>query len=750
QLDYRYMVMDNDFEQLPMTMTVRDYHQNDNVMLGLNCNSNFLNSKDIKKVHHRLHLMMEKLALGLDCPVAELPLMDATERDMLINGLNRRATVQPSSPLIHQVFEHQAALNPTAMAAVMGGQLLSYQSLNQQANRLAFYLTEQGVGPGSLVGLMLNRSLDMLVAMLAIFKAGGAYVPLDPDYPKDRLLFMIKDSNMKVLLSHSPQYINNVCHLHIEDTVSLILLDDPATQNQIANYSDANLVAGAQANDLAYVIYTSGSTGQPKGVMIEHQSLAIHATGMTAFYGITAQDQLLQFASFNVDTSLEQVIVAFTAGACLHLREDTLWTASQFYQYCEQNHISQVDLPPAYCIQLLNRGKDADQFWANTGIRQVILGGEALNPEIVRQWHQRKLFGRCELINAYGPTETTITASVYRVEPEAIPEIKSNTVAIGKATAGRTFYIHDRFDCLEPFGGAGELLIGGPCLARGYLNNPEQTSNSFIANPYSSHEKGEKQGERLYRTGDLVRYREDGNLVFLGRIDEQVKIRGFRVELGEIEARLVELQQVDEAAVTVSVEVEPAINAYIVPHKNLGLVPAFDADLGGSIRITTNQTGHSITLGSNNSNKTQIQVQIPQKLHQFTDREGIHYRGLTLSEAPYLREQFDLIHADAWPGYFQGSSLLKDLWPHMYQDYPEYQFALMEQFDQIVVIGNSIAIHWDGQAQNLPKGWDGALAQGMAEYQSGITGNTLVVLAGIVDPRYRTRKLSNLILEGFK
>jgi amino acid adenylation domain-containing protein len=455
--------------------------------------------------------------------IAELPLLSDAEHHRLLIEWNDTRVEFPEAICLHQLFEAQAARTPDALAAEFQGERLTYRELNSRANRLAHYLQKRGVGPEVLVGICVERSLEMLVGILGVLKAGGAYVPLDPNYPRDRIGFMIDDALLGLVL-----------------TQQRLAKDIPSGQarpifidqdwERIAKESEENSEVPVAAPNLAYVIYTSGSTGNPKGVMIEHRQIVNFTLAATRAYAIKGEDRILQFASLSFDLSAEEIFPALTCGATIVLRTDAMISSARdFLRTCDEWKISVLDLPTAYWHDLTD-ALSAEKLKLPASIRLVIIGGEKALPERVRTW-KRAVGDAVRLVNSYGPTETTVVVTLCDVSDDESAAM--NTVLIGRPVANTTAYVLDQFLQPVPIGVAGELHLGGAGVTRGYIKRPELSAEKFIANPFS-----DVEGEKLYKTGDLVRYRADGNLEFLGRVDNQIKIRGFRVELEEIEEAL--------------------------------------------------------------------------------------------------------------------------------------------------------------------------------------------------------------------
>ncbi|MFV0674376.1 amino acid adenylation domain-containing protein [Variovorax sp. tm] len=480
--------------------------------------------------------LLEVLTVDADRAFSDIDLSSEAERSQLLaRGENTHR--YEDTRAVHQLFEQHAARMPQADALVYAEEVLSYGDLNARANRLAHRLMGMGVGPEVRVGIAVERSVEMMVGILAILKAGGAYVPLDPGYPVERLSYMIEDSAIALLLTQS----HVVGRLPLGGSLATLELDTlelhghPAHDPQVALHGES----------LAYLIYTSGSTGRPKGVGIAHRALVQHAQESVRFFGLVPADRMLQFSTLNFDGFVEQTFPPLVAGAAIVLRGPQLWDSETFYRELIDKRISVVDLTTAYWLLL---AQDFARHGPRTygALRQVHAGGEAMPPEGLNAWRKAGLAG-VTLLNTYGPTEATVTASIldcaaYLEEGHEQPQ----RMPIGTPLAGRALRVVGSDLALVPQGAVGELCIGGELLARGYLGRPGLSAERFVADPFAG------AGGRLYRTGDLVRWNTQGQLEYLGRIDHQVKIRGFRVELGEIEAGLLAQPEVREAVVVAS------------------------------------------------------------------------------------------------------------------------------------------------------------------------------------------------------
>lgn len=459
--------------------------------------------------------------------LAELSLLTENERQQLLVEWNATHAGYPKDRCIHQLFEAQVERTPDAVAVVFEDEPMTYRELNRRANQLAHHLRALGVGPEMLVGLCVERSLEMVIGLLGILKAGGAYVPLDPAYPKERLAFMLEDSQAVVLLT-----CEQLLPLLPEHQPHTVCLD--SAWPTIAQELTVNPVTPSTSDNLAYVIYTSGSTGKPKGVSVSHQNL-VHSTVARTIYYKEPVNRFLLLSSFAFDSSVAGIFWTLCQGGALVLpRADLQLEISYLTKLIPQNQVSHLLCLPALYMLLLEQAK----LQQIVSLRTIIVAGEPCPKELIKRHYH--LLSHAQLFNEYGPTEGTVWCSVYNCRPENL----RSPVPIGRPIPNMQVYLLDTHLQLVPIGVPGELHIGGDGLARGYLNHPELTNAKFIAHPFSN-----EPGARLYRTGDLARYLPDGNIEFLGRADHQVKIRGFRIELGEIEEVLRQHPQVQEAVV---------------------------------------------------------------------------------------------------------------------------------------------------------------------------------------------------------
>ncbi|MGN8231421.1 non-ribosomal peptide synthetase, partial [Paenibacillus polymyxa] len=475
----------------------------------------------VERTQGHLVQLLEQVVAKPDIRVYELDMVSEQEREQILSVWGNTAAEYPSEQTIHGLFETQTAQTPEQPALFFEGEQLTYRELNARANRLARTLRSQGVTKDRLVGLMTERSVDLIVGILGILKAGGAYVPIDPTYPEERIRYMLDDSGAKLLLTQN----------HLVDKVAFdgnVLVLNGA---QSVYHEDAsNLESLSGPNDLAYVIYTSGTTGQPKGVMVEHRNV-VRLVKNTNYAQLDADTRILQTGAIVFDASTFEIWGALLNGGQLVLvSQDVILDAPKLKEAVRSHGITTMFLTTPLFNQLSQQ--DLALF---EGVWELLVGGDVMSvPHMNRVLEAHPSL---RISNIYGPTENTTFSTVH-----AITGMQSESVPIGRPIHNSTAYVVDRSMRLQPVGVWGELIVGGDGVARGYRNRPDLTSEKFIDSPFRS-------GERCYRTGDLVRLNVDGTLEYKGRIDAQVKIRGYRIELGEVETQLLKLEAVQEAVV---------------------------------------------------------------------------------------------------------------------------------------------------------------------------------------------------------
>ncbi len=484
-----------------------------------------ISSALIERISTQFLTLLEQSRIQRATKAGALPLLTNDEKQCVLHDWNA-TTVEYSKHLcMHELFELNASKHPAAIALIFENKSLTYQELNEKANQLAHYLLQLPIQTGSFVGLCMDRSIEMLVGLLAIFKAGAAYVPLDPGYPASRLEYMLNDSGVNIILTSSEL----AFELNKDNQYTTICLDEISVAEKIVQCSKQNLdkkTVNVSVESLAYIIYTSGSTGKPKGTLIRHSGLYNLALAQIAMFAVKPGSKVLQFASISFDAAISECAMALCAGAALVLiKKEVTQSAEKLNKVIQSTAITHVTLPPVL-LPLMNI-----EDWKS--VETLAVAGEACAQAQADKWS----FGR-RFINAYGPTETTVCASMGLYTPG------QSVLHIGKPMSNTQLYVVNDYDQLQPAGVAGELLIGGAGLAVGYLNQPELSAVKFVYKDLP-----DIGATRVYKTGDLVRWLDDGNIEFLGRIDHQIKIRGFRVELGEIENCLLQHAAVSEVVV---------------------------------------------------------------------------------------------------------------------------------------------------------------------------------------------------------
>ncbi len=497
---------------------------------GFDYNISLFEPSTIKEISQHLIKLLENIVQKPNEKVSRLEYITETEKRQILSDFNNTNADYPDHKVIYEYLEEQAGKDSTNTAVIFKNKTLSYGELNFRANILARLLQENGVGRESIAAVMMERSLEMIIAIMAIQKTGGAYLPVDPHFPADRIDYILKDSNTGILLTHKefgdfkiPQNIKKI---------NLDLID-------LSVGEQSNLPLVATPENIAYVIYTSGSTGKPKGTLIEHRSLVNRLNWMQKKYPLGKNDIILQKTPYTFDVSVWEMFWWSMAGAKVcFLEPGAEKDPGKIVETIEKNNITVIHFVPSMLgifLEYLNQTGEASRV---AGLKQVFASGEALTPSQVKAFKSLLSKNGTKLANLYGPTEATIDVSYF--DCDTVTELDS--IPIGKPIDNTKLLILDKNMQLQPVGIAGELCIGGIGLAREYLNKPELTNEKFVQNPY-------QPNRRLYRTGDLAKWRRDGNIEYLGRMDFQVKIRGLRIELGEIEKQLTAHPEVKECVV---------------------------------------------------------------------------------------------------------------------------------------------------------------------------------------------------------
>jgi amino acid adenylation domain-containing protein/thioester reductase-like protein len=518
----------------------------DEISSALIYNPELFDAATIQDMLGHFYTLLQNMVTDPHKPVSTHSLISESEQRHILVELNQTHTEYPRDLCIYDLIQEQVQRTPDATAVQFEDQSLTYQELDWRASQVAGVLASKGVKPGTLVGIFVNRSLEMLVGLLGILKAGGAYLPLDPSYPKDRLAFMLADSEASHVITHSSLLAD------LPDNNASVLCIDTIEQVQPSSKIKRSKKAGSRPNpdDPAYVIYTSGSTGKPKGVPIHQQAVVNLLCCMRQSLGIDSNSILLGVTTLSFDIAVADLILPFTAGARLVIASAELAADGHLLaKALSDSQATFMQATPASWRLLLEAG------WKGRDSLTIVSTGEAISTDLAGQ-----LLKRCaRLWNLYGPTETTVWSTMYQVPPENKRGV-SNIVPIGKPVANTQIYILDSNLQPVPMGVIGDLYIGGDGVSRGYLNRPELTAERFIRNPFEA-------SSTIYKTGDLARYLPDGNIEYFGRSDHQVKIRGFRIEIGEVESALAAHPDVRQAVVAARKErtSEASLVAYVVP-----------------------------------------------------------------------------------------------------------------------------------------------------------------------------------------
>ncbi|HMJ64061.1 MAG TPA: amino acid adenylation domain-containing protein, partial [Candidatus Binatia bacterium] len=535
---------------VPYDLGFRFVESADELLVDCIYNTDLFERASAQRWLARMKCLLEAIVANPDAHIADLAVMPESERAQVVRDWNTTDVSFPLDRSYTGFFEARAGAMPNAPAVRHRDREWSYAELNRCANRIAHYLQDAGIGPEAVVGVCMDRSLDLAAVLLGVLKAGAAYLPLDPAYPQERLDYMISDSGARLLLTQSA-----IAPRFASQSINMFSNDDPAFVRKLEQSEwDRNFPCPATASSLAYVIYTSGSTGKSKGVEITRRSLLNHNLAMARIFGLSPADRVLQFTALSFDISVEEMFPSWLSGCAVIMRsEQALASMPEFFRFVEQERISILNMPTAFWHTIVDA---LPRTPLPACLRLAVIGGEKASLQHYLKWQQHA-GDRIKLINTYGPTETTVTASVYIPGADA----RQTVFPIGRPIANTRMYVLDERQQPVPIGVPGELYIGGEGVARGYLNRPELNAERFLTNSFTS------APERMYKTGDLVRYLHDGNIEFVGRADNQIKIRGFRVEPGEVEAVLLKHPHVRQCVVAARPhgENEKRLVAWFVP-----------------------------------------------------------------------------------------------------------------------------------------------------------------------------------------
>ncbi|MGG3871097.1 non-ribosomal peptide synthase/polyketide synthase [Brevibacillus laterosporus] len=503
-------------------LTLEANEESSGLQFSLVFSTRLFKKESIERMAGHFLQILDTITKQPELALSEVSLLSEKEKHQILGEFNETSTDYPRMLTIHQWFEEQVEKHPDHIAVVAEGNTLTYRELNNRANQIARILRQKGVTSNHVVGLLADRSHEMIVGIMGILKAGGAYLGIDPEYPSERISYMMEDCQVSIVLS--------LRHLasRLQEEADIILLDDESLyQGELTN-----LQSISRPGDLAYIMYTSGSTGKPKGVMVEHRNvirLVIHAN----YVQVRPEDRMIQTGAIGFDAMTFEIFGALLHGARLYLvHKDILLDSALLAGFLQANQITTMWLTSPLFNQL---SQDNENMFAS--LTDLIVGGDVLSPKHINKVKQ--INPQLVIWNGYGPTENTTFSTCFRIDEEFL-----DNIPIGKPISNSTAYILDNYNHLQPIGVPGELCVGGEGVARGYMNKPELTAEKFVSNPFVP-------GERMYRTGDLARWLPNGTIEYLGRIDQQVKIRGFRIEIGEIESVLARQDKVKESVITV-------------------------------------------------------------------------------------------------------------------------------------------------------------------------------------------------------
>lgn len=516
---------------------------------------NYFKADTIGRLVGQFQTLLTSTTANPEQKISQLEILSESDRQQLLAEFNQTQIDYPLDKCIHKLFEEQVEKTPNDIAVIFEDQQLTYAELNCKANQLAHYLQTLGVKPEVLVGLCVERSLEMIIGLLGILKAGGAYLPLDPALPKEGFGLRLQDAQVPVLLTQ--QRLVDIP----TDRSQIVRLD--TDWDIIAQHSDHNPISEVTRENLVYVLFTSGSTGIPKGVAIEHQQLLNYLNGIIDRLHLSTTTNFATVSTLAADLGNTVIFSSLCTGGCLHILSTECSTDSvALAKYCRRYPIDCLKIVPSHLATLIASAPSESILPR----QRLILGGEAASWKLIEQIHASA--PNCLIFNHYGPTEATVGVTTFAVEDKQA-NYSSQTLLLGRPLANTQIYLLDEQLQPVPIGVTGELYIGGASLARGYLNRSELTAERFIPNPFAETRLiASGSGSRLYKTGDLARYLSDGNIEFLGRVDHQVKVRGFRIELEEIEAILCQHPEVQQAVVAACEEEfsNKRLVGYVVPN----------------------------------------------------------------------------------------------------------------------------------------------------------------------------------------
>ena len=558
----------NDLRHIPVNMTFSFSRTGEKLDGVVEYDTSLYEETTVKRIIGHYTNLLKTVLISPAMDLSAIDIVSPEEREMLIHDFNDYEMDYPREKTINETFEEQVKKTPEALALVDDNKRLNYREFNEKANQLARVLRDKGVGRDSIVGLMVERSVEMMIGIMGILKAGGAYLPIGLQIPESRRNFMLEDSNAVVFLTQS--------HLISPETApeNMVIIDDEIFYGDTSSLKNNN-----QPEDLAYVIYTSGTTGKPKGVMVEHWNVINLVYGLREriYKGYTDNLRVALVAPYIFDASVQQIFGALLLGHALHIvPEEIRVDGAGLIEYYHKYGIEISDGTPSHLRLMLGASHDRP---LDFNVKHFLIGGEALSKQVVDSFLNKFVTPAPIITNVYGPTECCVDSSSFKISKEILPQLKGDIITIGTPMPNEQMYIVNKTLALQPLGVPGELCIGGDGVSRGYLKREELTAEKFVPHPLF-------KGKILYKTGDIARWLPDGNIAFMDRIDHQVKIRGFRIEIGEIESQLLKQPGVKETVVLArdDGEGEKYLCAYIVPDKERGVdIPALRNALDGTL-----------------------------------------------------------------------------------------------------------------------------------------------------------------------
>ncbi|ATB38937.1 non-ribosomal peptide synthetase [Cystobacter fuscus] len=659
----------------------------DDISLALNYNSGLFKRPTAQRMLREFISLVNEVLTAPDQSLWDYALMPRAEVQRLLTGFNPAQVPFQQDMTVAHLFAQRAAAVPEDIAVVEGERRYTYAQLQRRADQIGGELVARGVSQGERVGVLLEPSFELLASLLGVLRSGAAYVPLLPNYPEARIRAILADAGIRQVVTVSSHRGRLA-----GSGVDLLCLDSADTWS-LASEQQPLVQVRATPGDVAYVIYTSGTTGLPKGIEIEHRGLVNYLEFLQRQYGLERTDCVLMTSSYVFDASIVEIFWPLVSGARIAVASSEQRNdPTQVGQLLVEQGVSVLQGVPLFLAAVAD-ARAAGLFAEPERLRLTIVGGAALHRE-VRDKLLRTFRGR--LMNHYGPTEVTVDASTF----DCSRDFEGSIVPIGRPIGNARMFILDRRLRPVPVGVTGDIYVASPGLARGYLGDPRRTAEVFL-----QHSLDGTGSLRLYRTGDLGKYDAEGTVYYQGRSDKQVKVRGNRVELEEINARL---------------GAHPSISSCVVR--------AVDLD-SGSERLVAH-------------------IELSAACNGFVAM-GETYRLFTLAQRPELLRQMEAAHLESWPEFFAGDTSVKQLWPRIWTEFPEYQFALVNEADQVVAAGNAVPLRWSGEVSSLPPGWSAALGEALSA-DKAVAPDTLLILTGVVIPAYQSRGLASSVLEAFK